>query len=86
MSEVTLTIDSNTMWKSSSYLLNKLGRGYKPMPGSRDEVMDLTEEEFGEEYRCVVGEQQFENGAKINRRDLTFKSESDATMFLLRWI
>ena len=85
MSEVTLTIDSQTMWKAGVYLLSKLRRGYKPMPCSCDEIMDLTEEEFGEEYGCLVGGQQFVDGAPVNRRDLTFKSEADAIMFLLRW-
>ena len=85
MSEVTLTIDSQTMWKAGVYLLSKLRRGCNTVPDSCDEIMDLTEEEFGEEYGCSVGGQQFDDGVPVNRRDLTFKSEADATMFLLRW-
>lgn len=80
MKEFTITVDSQTMWKSSLHLLNKLGRGFDSAS-----VMELTEEEFGEEYGCIVGGQQFDDGVKVNRRDLTFKTKTDATMFLLRW-
>lgn len=80
MSPVTISVDSDVMWKTAERLCIKLERDSFGL-----EILNLTEKEYGEEYGCLVGEQQFENGIKINRRDLTFKSESQATLFLLRW-
>jgi hypothetical protein len=81
MNEVTITVCSEVMWKTSLRLHDKLGRD-----SSGSEILTLTEEEYGIEYGCVVGEQQYDHhGAKINQRDLTFNSEPEATLFLLRW-
>jgi hypothetical protein len=41
--------------------------------------------EFEQYYDCNVGPQLFEKGQRTNDRELTFKSEADATMFLLRF-
>ena len=80
MSEFTISISPEIMWKTGYRLHEKLNR-----KSTGSETLKITEEEYAIEYGCVVGEQQFGDGVRINRRDLTFPSEADATIFLLRW-
>lgn len=81
MKETTITVCSEVMWKTSLRLHDKLGRD-----STLSNILDLTEEEYGIEYGCAVGEQQYDqHGAKINQRELTFKSEADILLFLLKW-
>jgi hypothetical protein len=80
MTDFTITVPGPVMWRAARSLGERLGR--------MDSAVDpwITEKEFSVEFDCDVGKQQYDQfGARTNQRDLTFRSEADAMLFLLRW-
>lgn len=80
MTGFTITVPGPVMWRAARSVGEKLGR--------ITDTIDpwITIEEFSIEFDCEVGEQQYDQfGSLTNQRDLTFRSESEAMVFLLRW-